>query len=75
MALVYAAHGEIGERVLGVIIETHHVRLVIDLGIESRYPDIISVTAELVVQIGGKGLGGLQIRNKRIPRSRGNERL
>ena len=51
MLLVNPCHGKIGERVLRIIIETHHVALVLYLGIECRETDIVALVAVLVIEV------------------------
>ena len=51
MTLVDAAHREVCERVLRVIIEAHHIGLVHDLGVESCHTDIVAVAAVLIVEV------------------------
>ena len=75
MPLVDTAHREIGERVLGVVIEAHDVGLVVDLGIETGHADVVAVAAELVVQVGGECLRGPEVRHQSVPCPRGDERL
>ena len=75
MTLVDAAHREVGERVLRVVIEAHHVGLIHDLGVETGHADIVAVVAVLVVEVGRNGLHGLEIRNERVPCTRRDERL
>ena len=75
MPLVDTAHREIGERVLGVVIEAHDVGLVVDLGIETGHADVVAVAAELVVQVSGECLCGPEVRHQGVPCPRGDERL
>ena len=73
MPLVDSAHREVGEGVLRVVVETHHVRLVLDGSIEASDAEIISPVTILIVHIGRQSLGRAKIRNQGISCARRKE--
>ena len=70
MTLIHAAHREVRERVLRVIIEAHHLGLVLDGRIITRHTDIIAGIAVRIIQISSESLAGLQVRDDAVSCSR-----
>ena len=58
VTLGYAGHSEIGEGVLGIVIEAHHVGLVVDLGPEGGGAQLQPAGVELIGHVGRNGLAG-----------------
>ncbi len=75
MTLVYSGHREVGERVLRVIVEAHHVGLVLDGSVESGDAEIVAGVAVGVVDVRSQGLDCLEVRHDGVPRPWGDERL
>ena len=75
MTLVDSGHREIGERVLRVIVEAHHVGLVLDGSVESRDAEVIAGIAIGVVDVCRQGLDCLEVRHNGVSRPRRDERL
>ena len=75
MPLVDSGHREVGERVLRVIVEAHHVCLILDGGVESGDANIVAGIAVGVVDVRRQCLDGLEVRHHGVPRPRGDERL
>ena len=63
VALIHSAHREVGEGVLGIVIEAHDLGLVLYGRIVTGDTDIIAGVAVRVVQVSGEGLDGLHVRN------------
>ena len=63
VALIHSAHSEVGEGVLGIVIEAHDLGLVLYGRIVTGDTDIIAGVAVRVVQVSGEGLDGLHVRN------------
>ena len=70
MTLIHAAHCEVRERVLRIIVEAHHLGLVLDRSIISGHTDIIAGIAVRIIQVSSKSLAGLQVRNNAVSCSR-----
>ncbi len=75
VTLVYSGHCEVGERVLRVIIEAHHVGLVLDVRVESGDAEIVAGVAVGVVDVRRQGLDSLEVRHDGVPCPRRDERL
>ena len=73
MPLVDSGHCKIGEGVLRVIVEAHHVGLVLDCGVEGGSTEIVAAAAVLVVHICRHGLGCGEIRNQGVACTRREE--
>ena len=69
MALVDAAHGEVGERTAGIVVERDDLRLVLDRRIVSRKTRLDVGQIEVVGKIGCENLLGLQPRRGRVART------
>ena len=74
MTLIYTCHCEVSERVLRVVIETHHLTLVVNGGIESREAYVISPVTVLIVGVGRECLAILKVRYERVTCTRREER-
>ena len=75
MTLIDAAHGEVRHGVLGIIVETHHLGLVLDGGVVTGQADVVAVRAELVIHIAREDLGRRQIGHHGVAGTRRHKRL
>ena len=75
MPFVDSGKGEVGEGVVGVVIETHQVGLIHYLRQETCHTHIVTVVAVLPVDIGRNGIDILQVRHQRVAGSWRKESL
>ena len=66
VALVDSGHSEVGEALLAVVVEAHHVGLVHYLGVVGGCPEVVSAGGELVAEVAGNGLAVAKAVNEAV---------